>query len=56
VTPLSLIDPVTSAGYLVREAYAINNRGQIGVGAVTPSGAYVAALLSPIAGAGRFEG
>ena len=51
----SLIDPVTSAGYLVREAYAINNAGQIAVGAITPNGAYVAALLSPIPGASRYD-
>jgi hypothetical protein len=42
-----LIDQTTSAGYLVREAYAINNSGQIAVGAITPAGAYVAALLTP---------
>jgi len=42
-----LIDQTTSAGYLVREAYAINNHGQIAVGAITPGGAYVAALLTP---------
>lgn len=42
-----LIDQSTSAGYLVREAYAINNSGQIAVQAITPAGAYVAALLTP---------
>ena len=47
------IDPATSAGYLVREAFAINNHGQIAVTAITPSGAYTAAILTPIGG-GRF--
>ena len=42
-----LIDQSTSAGYLVREAYAINSRGQIAVQAITPAGAYVTRLLTP---------
>ena len=42
-----LIDQSTSAGYLVREAFAINNKGQIAVTSITPTGAYVAALLTP---------
>jgi hypothetical protein len=43
----SLIDQTTSAGFLVREAYAINNKGQIAAAGITPAGAYTAVLLTP---------
>jgi hypothetical protein len=51
----SLIDQSTSAGFLVREAFAINNHGQIAAAAITPAGAYVAALLTPVYDGGRFN-
>jgi uncharacterized membrane protein len=46
-----LIHP-SSAGFLVREAFAINSYGQIAAAGITPSGAYTAVLLTPVGGRG----